>query len=469
MHRSEMEWIHHDGRFSRLLSTSAGLWSLHMPVQTVELSMIVKNEARTLARCLASVRDVVDRIVVGDTGSSDATVSIAQSYGAEIVSVPWTGDFAAARNAVLEVGQCDWVLVLDADEMLDARGAERLRHLVQQPGAAAYDVWRWNYVRETHSRSGEQGGLPNPGLLAESLAFPAYVKSMNTRLFRRNPRVFFERPVHETVAYRLKGLGLPVATASFVIHHLGQAEDDKAERARKNELYHQIGLGHLEANPEDARTCFELGLGELEHFKRPEAAFSLFLRALKIDPQDCNALIFAGVCLVRMQRYAEALELLSRARALHSSSIVLDEAMGDVHFHQQHHVEALSAYEEAMRKGSASALVLAKWGICQLYAGQQETGLEALRQALEREPAFPELLDLIAIGGALAQDNRFAATVARSRLALEGAFAFHYSLACALLRLSGDWAVHQEVVHEGLARFPEDASLGAEFGMICRE
>jgi tetratricopeptide (TPR) repeat protein len=430
--------------------------------KTVELSMIVRNEARALARCLSSVSGAVDRIVIGDTGSTDETISIAQSFGAEILSVPWTGDFAAARNSVLRNCRCDWVLVLDADEMLDAEGATQLSSLIQQPGPAAYDIWRWNYVRETNSRSGEEGALPNPCRIEESRPFPAYVKSFNTRLFRRHPDIFFERPVHETVVHRLQALALPIASAPFVIHHFGQAEDSKSERAQKNEVYHQIGLRHLQANPDDARTCFELGLGELEHFKRPETALSLFLRVLEINPEDLNALLFAGICLVRIQRYTEALRLFSCATALGSNSIVLYESMGDAHFHQQQHTQALSAYENAILRGSVSALVLAKWGICKLYTGRLEQGLEALRQALQRDPDFPELLDLISIGAALAQDNHFAATTARKRLGFAGACAFHYALASALLRLSCDWTAYKDVLEEGLTRFPNDPSLSAE-------
>jgi tetratricopeptide (TPR) repeat protein len=356
-------------------------------------------------------------------------------------------------------------LVLDADEMLDADGAKKLRQLIQQPGPVAYNVWRWNYVLETNSRSGEEGALHNPYLLPESRSFPAYVKSINTRLFRRSPDVFFERPVHETVVHRLETLDLPIATAPFIIHHFGQAEDTKTERTRKNELYHQIGLQHLQANPTDARTCFELGLGELEHFKRPDKALSLFVRVLEINPEDSNALIFAGVCLIRMQRYREAVDLLFHAQQLDPKSIVLYESMGDAYFHQQQHVPALSAYENAIQRGSASSLVLAKWGICKIYSGQKEEGLEAMRQALQREPGFPELLDLVALGAALAQENRFAASVARDRLSREGTSAFHYALACTLLRLSGDWTTHQEIVHEGLTKFPDDPSLSAECGL----
>jgi len=122
------------------------------------------------------------------------------------------------------------------------------------------------------------------------------------------------------------------------------------------------------------------------------------------------------------------------------------------------------AYQQAIRKGSAAALLLAKWGVCQLYLGQRDEGLEALRQAMEREPEFGELLDLVVLGAALVQENAFAASVACKRLRLEGASAFHYELACTLLRLSCDWDRHRAVVQEGLTKFPNNAALFAESG-----
>lgn len=61
--------------------------------------MIVKNEADQLARCLTSVRDVADELIVLDTGSTDDTVAIAQSFGAQVHHFTWNNDFSAARNA----------------------------------------------------------------------------------------------------------------------------------------------------------------------------------------------------------------------------------------------------------------------------------------------------------------------------------------------------------------------------------
>ncbi|MBB5061668.1 glycosyltransferase involved in cell wall biosynthesis, partial [Granulicella aggregans] len=94
---------------------------------TLELSMIVKNGEASIARCIESVLGIADHITIGDTGSTDNTLHIARSLGASIVSVPWNDDFAAARNAVLAHATCDWIIFLDADEMLDQTSAREIK------------------------------------------------------------------------------------------------------------------------------------------------------------------------------------------------------------------------------------------------------------------------------------------------------------------------------------------------------
>ena len=65
----------------------------------LSLSMIMRNEAERLERCLASVAGFVDEMVLLDTGSSDATIAIAQSCGAVVHQLPWPGDFAPAPKS----------------------------------------------------------------------------------------------------------------------------------------------------------------------------------------------------------------------------------------------------------------------------------------------------------------------------------------------------------------------------------
>ena len=93
---------------------------------TLSVIVITKNEARNIARCLQSV-SFADQIVVLDSGSSDETVQIAKSLGAEVsTDADWRG-FGIQKNRALSLARCDWVLSLDADEQLTPRLQAEIR------------------------------------------------------------------------------------------------------------------------------------------------------------------------------------------------------------------------------------------------------------------------------------------------------------------------------------------------------
>ncbi|WP_235680371.1 glycosyltransferase [Paenibacillus albicereus] len=100
-----------------------------MSLVTISLCMIVKNEEAVLGRALSSVREVVDEIVVADTGSSDRTREIASSFGAKVEPFEWIDDFAAARNFSFSLATMDYILWLDADDYVEPQDAERLLEL----------------------------------------------------------------------------------------------------------------------------------------------------------------------------------------------------------------------------------------------------------------------------------------------------------------------------------------------------
>ncbi|MCL2107246.1 MAG: glycosyltransferase family 2 protein [Oscillospiraceae bacterium] len=97
---------------------------------TVSLCMIVKNEEEVLARCLSSAKDMVDEIVVVDTGSGDATKEIARRFTPHVYDFEWIDHFAAARNFAFSKGSMDYLMWLDADDIIqpeDARLFEELK------------------------------------------------------------------------------------------------------------------------------------------------------------------------------------------------------------------------------------------------------------------------------------------------------------------------------------------------------
>jgi glycosyltransferase involved in cell wall biosynthesis len=87
-------------------------------LKTLALVMIVKNEEKNIKRCLDSIKDLVNEIIIVDTGSTDNTKSIAINYGAKVFNYKWHNDFSDARNFSIQQSTSDWNLVLDADEYI---------------------------------------------------------------------------------------------------------------------------------------------------------------------------------------------------------------------------------------------------------------------------------------------------------------------------------------------------------------
>lgn len=147
---------------------------------TISLCMIVKNEEDTLARCLDSIKEVVDEIVVVDTGSTDNTLSIARKYTDRVYSFEWVDDFSAARNYAFSQAAMDYQMWLDADDVLAAEQAQKLAEL-KNTLSPDTDVVTMKY----HTHFDENGK-------------PVFT-STRGRLFRRERGFRWQDAVHEFV------------------------------------------------------------------------------------------------------------------------------------------------------------------------------------------------------------------------------------------------------------------------------
>ncbi len=206
----------------------------------LSLCMIVKDEADHLPLCLQSAQGLVDEIIVVDTGSTDRTIEIAQSFGATVVQQPWGDDFAAARNVSIQLAKGTWILVLDADEMLLPSCMDALQTLIQSPELIVVNLLRQ-----------ELGAQQTPYTLL-------------SRLFRRHPQIYFERPYHESIDDRVMALAIQepqwkIGTlAEPAISHKGYQPDLIATR-NKSERAARIMARYLADCPNDAYICSKLG------------------------------------------------------------------------------------------------------------------------------------------------------------------------------------------------------------------
>src|SRR3989344_5073579 len=106
-------------------------------MSTISLCMITKNEEQFLEQCLNSVQELVDEIIIVDTGSTDKTKEIAAKFTDKIFDFKWGDVFSKARNESLKQATKDWILVLDADEQLDQDGIREVKKSVLNEEAEA--------------------------------------------------------------------------------------------------------------------------------------------------------------------------------------------------------------------------------------------------------------------------------------------------------------------------------------------
>jgi hypothetical protein len=206
---------------------------------SISLCMIVRDEEATLARALASAAEVVDEVVVVDTGSTDRTVDIAREHGARVLTYAWNDDFAAARNVGLDAATGDWILFLDADEQLLADDAPKLRRLVTR-------TWREGFLLTIVNQLGEAGA--GTALTQDVL-----------RLFRNRPGHRFEGRIHEGVLHCMPADAPErLETAGVRVDHDGYltVTRDAKDKGRRNL---ELLLRQLSESPHSAYLHFNLG------------------------------------------------------------------------------------------------------------------------------------------------------------------------------------------------------------------
>jgi len=205
-----------------------------METLPISLCMIVKNEESMLGDCLQSVCDMVNEMVVVDTGSSDNTIDIAKKYGARVFNHEWNDNFAEARNAALSYCRNPWILQLDADEELDKR-------------------WR-DWFCEAYPWAGKDGFLIAIDNLTDLNQAEIFTAHYAIRFFKNKSTIQYENDIHETVNLNWEHTGHSEAR----IIHKGYAVD---ERKLKRDQRNLPLLKHnLAKNPTDPHALANMAL-----------------------------------------------------------------------------------------------------------------------------------------------------------------------------------------------------------------
>lgn len=350
-------------------------------VQAVLLSaaLIVRDESRVLADCLGSIRDVVDEIVVVDTGSVDDSVEIARSFGARVLNHSWRDDFAESRNTALDAAFGEWILYIDADERLSGGGRADVERLLINAREVAFRV-----------------------LLRPDLQSTPYLEY---RLWRSDPRIRFRGKIHEKVTPAIAEVAAadsrPITDCDLLLTHVGYEGSQEHKHRRNLPLLR----AQLEREPDNLFNRHHLarslrGLGENDEAARVlEDAVEL---ARRCPEDELGVLAFTDLIRLCRERGENVDALLAEARHLYPMNKLLWWIEGAVWISAGRYLDALVVLDALLAvdlvalptEGPAyDARIFGEYthearGVCLFRLGRYDEAVEAFRQALVANPTY---------------------------------------------------------------------------------
>jgi len=237
----------------------------------LSVSMIVKNEESCLATCLESVKDA-DEIIIVDTGSSDNTVQIAKKYTDKIYEdFKWCDSFAKARNHALDKCTGDWILSIDADEILQPNGIALIREAIAKTKKETI----YCLVKAINS---------------------SHVHSFN-KVFKRAPHIRWKGDIHNY-------LSVSDGDKTNITIKFGYSEAHKKDPDRALRILTKV----VRENPHSQREKFYLAR---EHYYRKDYKLAIYyydyyLETANWTPEIAEAHFMKAVCFKALNQYENA-------------------------------------------------------------------------------------------------------------------------------------------------------------------
>lgn len=254
------------------------------PNINISVSMIVRNEEKTLKSTLESIKSIADEIIIVDTGSTDNTIEIAKKYTNKIYHIDWINDYSYARNYSLDKCNGNWILYIDADETLTEQSALQFREL----------------IKKTNLKDGLlitkiiNHGLDDNGNKIEYIGqYP--------RIFRNIgfPLVHFFGRIHEQIGPSLINYAYDMKNSNLEIIHSGyyKSKDEMNMKVKRNL---QILADHIQEEPTNGYTWYQLG-NTLYQMQEYAKSIDILENALKC--KNMSAFLNSNTCLALSNSY----------------------------------------------------------------------------------------------------------------------------------------------------------------------
>jgi glycosyltransferase involved in cell wall biosynthesis len=344
--------------------------------------LIVKNEEQRLPQCLESLRSLTDEIIVVDTGSSDRTVAIAKKYQARVFHFEWCDDFSQARNYAIAQAKGKWILVIDADEVLEQSTIATLQEVIQRDDCLAVN------------------------LLRSEIDAKQAPYSLVLRLFRNHPAIAFTGLYHESIDQSVVALQTQephwqvLNVEVPVLLHYGYT-DSEIQLKHKYEFAKQLMHKHLEAFPNDSYMLNKLGALYISSPQDRDHHLGIELLqkglALLDDAEQqslirCELHYHLGLAYHQNADWELAKNAYEQVIALDVPNLVKLSAylnLGNI-YQELRQKEAIAYFEKATQIAPNFAQGHFNYGIALKTSGRFTDAIAAYQQAIALEPNYAE-------------------------------------------------------------------------------
>lgn len=335
---------------------------------SISLCIIVKNEENNIKSCLESAVSLVDEIIIVDTGSTDLTKSICQTFHAKIYDFEWNGNFSAARNFCISKASSEWILWLDADEQINLNDREFIHNVLRKKDINLFSIEMHHIVENSPPKAD-------------------YYISYNYRLFRNNKNFYFDGAIHEKLINSdIEEMDKFETISNLFIDHYGYNDSENYSKSLRNleiltkekekdesnpwyyyhiasELYklneitksyyfvNNAILMFIKQNLLPPSLAYKLKYDIIVHFYNLDNALTGINKAIELYPDYVELYFYRGLILYHNQQYEDSINSFTKCIALGEFNpnylIGLGTGSYKAFFHIGRCYEKLNRYEQA--------------------------------------------------------------------------------------------------------------------------
>jgi glycosyltransferase involved in cell wall biosynthesis len=254
---------------------------------TISTCLITKNEENYIENLLRSIKNISDEIIIVDTGSTDKTMEISRKYTNKIFSIKWEDDFSKARNESIKYASSDWILYLDADEILDYESSKKIK----------------KYLSLLDNK---------PYIIVGNIILPDKTSFIRTVLFRNNYNIKFREKIHE----QLEGEN-PIYAYCPIIKVYVTRYEDLSTIKEKTKKYYELLEKSLENEKHPLRLAYKYRClaNSCDDEKKIKNYFNICINIINENSDEFDEFSRQGILseyiefLIKIKDYHKALDV----------------------------------------------------------------------------------------------------------------------------------------------------------------